>query len=112
MWPSNNILQRVFEYLALSQEINTTPDIRAIFGPSLSPDAEVVLRSDLNWTEKVQQRWSAHLAPDYLGAVKVATEEDVQNTVRSCKMLLNIPTTQKHPETSLILVSGQNGDRQ
>lgn len=86
MWPSNNILQRLLQFLALTPEISgKNPDIKAIFGPKLSPGAEVVLRSDAKWTEKVQQRWSAYLAPDYLGAVKVKTVEDIQNTVSKRK---------------------------
>jgi hypothetical protein len=96
MWPSSNILQHVLQFLALTPDISSkTPDIKAIFGPKLSPGAEVILRSDVKWTEKVQQRWSAYLAPDYLGAVKVATVEDIQNTVSKPKILKEVSKTER-----------------
>jgi hypothetical protein len=82
MWLSHEIIQHVFRFFVLLPVKSArTPDIKEIFGPALSPGAQIILRSDVNWTHKVQQRWSAYLAPDYMGAVKVATVEDVQNTV-------------------------------
>ena len=56
-------------------------DLQQLFGPHLSPEAEIVLRPDTNWFQDVQQRWSTWAAPSYKGAIKVATAEDVQNIV-------------------------------
>ncbi len=56
-------------------------NIDALFGPRLSSEAEIFLPSYANYTEEVQQRWSAWAAPSYVGAIKVATAEDVQNIV-------------------------------
>ena len=56
-------------------------NIRALFGLSLSSEAEIFLPSYTNWTEDVQQRWTTWEAPSYIGAIKAATVEDVQKIV-------------------------------
>jgi hypothetical protein len=90
MFPLRDILQHVFHFLALtSVKSARKPDIKGIFGPVLSTGAEIILRSDTNWTQKVQQRWTAYMAPEYMGAVKVATVKDVQNTVCSSGTPIN-----------------------
>ena len=58
-----------------------TLNLAALFGPSLSPGAEIFLRSDSQWSTQVTQRWTIHEAPSYAGAIKPATEEDIQNIV-------------------------------
>ena len=56
-------------------------NITALFAPSLSSHAEIFLRSDVNFTKEVTQRWTVHEAPSYTGAIKPATEADVKNIV-------------------------------
>jgi len=56
---------------------NLTP----LFGPSLSPDAQILLPTDTNFTAKLTQRWTDYNAPSYIGAIKPATEADIQNIV-------------------------------
>lgn len=56
-------------------------NIQALFGPSLSSGAEIFLPSYANYTEDVQQRWSAWAAPSYIAVIKVATAKDVQSIV-------------------------------
>ncbi|SLM38091.1 fad binding domain protein [Lasallia pustulata] len=65
-------------------------NIQALFGPSLSSGAEIFLPSYANYTEDVQQRWSAWAAPSYIAVIKVATAKDVQSIVK-------IATAQKIP---------------
>ncbi|KAI9879288.1 MAG: hypothetical protein M1830_009018 [Pleopsidium flavum] len=73
-----SILALVRTAFTASQVINLT----ALVGPNLSPGAEIFLPSDANYAEDVTQRWTTHKAPSYLGAIKPATEADVQNIVR------------------------------
>jgi fumiquinazoline A oxidase len=61
----------------------TTYNLSALFGSVLSPGAEIYYPSDANWTEEVTQRWTTWEAPTYLGAIKPATELDVQDIVCS-----------------------------
>jgi hypothetical protein len=63
--------------LAAAQSYNLT----ALFQSVLSPGAEIYYANDSNWTQEVTQRWSTWDAPTYLGAIKPATERDVQNIV-------------------------------
>lgn len=58
-------------------------NLSSLFAPSLSPGAKILLPTDANYTGEVTQRWTIHEAPTYLGAIKVATEADVQAIVRS-----------------------------
>ena len=58
-----------------------TLNITALFGPSLSPGAEIFLRSDSRWSDQVTQRWTVHDAPSYAGAIKPSTEKDIQSIV-------------------------------
>ncbi|KAK4697082.1 hypothetical protein P7C71_g938, partial [Lecanoromycetidae sp. Uapishka_2] len=57
-------------------------NLTALFGPSLSPDAQIILPSDVNFSERLTQRWTNYNAPSYIGAIKPATEADIQNTVK------------------------------
>ncbi|KAH8799826.1 hypothetical protein F5884DRAFT_848014 [Xylogone sp. PMI_703] len=57
-------------------------NITSLFGPSLSPNAEIVLASDPRYTSRVTQRWTVHEAPSFAGAIKPATEEDIQNIIK------------------------------
>jgi len=67
----------ILPFVAPSSQYN----IQKLFGPSLSPGAEIILRSDANWNQAVQQRWSTWEEPTYKGAIKVATVRDYQNVV-------------------------------
>ncbi|KAL5333393.1 FAD-binding domain-containing protein [Aspergillus crustosus] len=56
--------------------------VTALFGRHLSPNATIFLPSDPDWETDVTQRWSNWSAPSYFGAIKPATEKDVQNIVK------------------------------
>lgn len=56
-------------------------NLTALFGPSLSADAQILLPTDTNFTAKLTQRWTDYNAPSYIGAIKPATEADIQNIV-------------------------------
>ena len=62
---------------------NSATNLQALFGTALSPEAEIFLPSYANYTEDLQQRWTEWAAPSYIGGIKVATAEDVQNIVSS-----------------------------
>ncbi|KAL9639047.1 MAG: hypothetical protein Q9164_001182 [Protoblastenia rupestris] len=57
-------------------------NLTALFGSSLSPDAQILLPTDTNFTAKLTQRWTDYNAPSYIGAIKPATEADIQNIVK------------------------------
>jgi hypothetical protein len=71
----HNIAQTVLSLTAV------TYNITELFGPSLSPNAEIFLRSDPKFSKQVTQRWTIHEAPSYAGAIKPSTEADIQNIV-------------------------------
>lgn len=73
-----SVVQSILSLTAVS---SSTINITALFGPSLSPAAQIVLCSDAHYTEEITQRWTTHGAPSFLGAIKPATEVDVQNIV-------------------------------
>ena len=82
MFPKATLLFMLF--LAV---VTSSYDIQQLFGPSLSSGAEIFLPSYSNWTEDLQQRWSEWAAPTYVGAIKVATAEDVQIIVRKINII-------------------------
>lgn len=57
-------------------------DIKFLFGPSLSSSAQIFLPSDADYTVNVTQRWDRFSEPGYVGAIKPASEQDIQNIVR------------------------------
>lgn len=61
-------------------------DLHALFGPSLSPEAEIFLPSYANYTQELQQRWTEWSEPSYIGAIKVGNAKDVQNIVSKAMM--------------------------
>ncbi|KAL6239740.1 hypothetical protein BDW75DRAFT_249770 [Aspergillus navahoensis] len=67
---------------ASNPNINTDINITALFGPSLSPSARIFLPSDPEYTSAITQRASTYDEPEYIAAIKPATEEDVQAIVR------------------------------
>lgn len=58
------------------------PNLTALYGPGLSPGAEILYPSDADYTTEVTQRWNLYDAPTYFGAIKPATESDVQYIVQ------------------------------
>lgn len=59
------------------------PNLTALFGPHLSSSAQVIPPSTPDFPIQLQQRWTDYNAPSYsLGALKPATEHDVQEIVR------------------------------
>ena len=52
-----------------------------LFAPSLSPGAQIILPTDRHFASGLPQRWTDYDAPLYIGAIKPATEGDVQNIV-------------------------------
>ena len=56
-------------------------NLTALFGPSLSPGAQILLPKDTNFSAELTQRWTDYNAPSYIGAIKAATEVDIQNIV-------------------------------
>lgn len=70
---------------------NNPTDLQALFGTALSPEAEIFLPSYANFTEDLQQRWTDWAAPSYIGGIKVATAEDVQNIVSKTRFAKTLP---------------------
>lgn len=62
----------------------TAANLTHLFGPHLSPAAQIILPTETAWRTEVQARWTDYQAPTYLGAVKPATEGDVQRIVSGC----------------------------
>ncbi|KAF2172597.1 hypothetical protein M409DRAFT_62371 [Zasmidium cellare ATCC 36951] len=59
------------------------PNITSLFGPHLSSDALIVPPTTPDFPAQLQQRWTDVNAPSYdLGAIKPATEDDVQSIVK------------------------------
>lgn len=56
-------------------------NVKSLFASSLSKDTEFFLPSDANYSQSVTQRWDIFTEPTYLGAVKPATEKDIQTIV-------------------------------
>ncbi|PYI18226.1 FAD-binding domain-containing protein [Aspergillus violaceofuscus CBS 115571] len=67
---------------AQTLETHNHTDLGSLFRPVLSPDAQILYPSWPNWTDRIQQRWSAYQAPSYSGAIRVATVADVQNIIQ------------------------------
>lgn len=58
-------------------------NLTSLFGPHLSPQAEILHPSDRHFYRHLQQRWTNYHAPSFgIGAIKPATPSDVQNIVR------------------------------
>jgi hypothetical protein len=58
-------------------------NLTALFGPVLSPNAQILYPNNGSWASQVQPRWSDYKAPKYQAAIKPVTEEDIQNIVSS-----------------------------
>ncbi|EAU36707.1 predicted protein [Aspergillus terreus NIH2624] len=63
--------------------LSAANDLTSLFGPYLSPQAEILYGNDTNFYAQLQQRWTDYKAPSYgAGAIKPATAKDVQNVVK------------------------------
>ncbi|KAL9074399.1 MAG: hypothetical protein Q9157_004402 [Trypethelium eluteriae] len=58
-------------------------NLTALYGPGLSPGAEIFYPSDPHWSEDVTQRWDLYHAPKYFGAIQPATEQDIQHIAKT-----------------------------
>ncbi|PVH94013.1 FAD binding domain protein [Periconia macrospinosa] len=57
-------------------------DLNALYGPGLSPGAEIIYSSDSAYAAAITPRWNLYDVPTYYGAIKPATEADVQHIVK------------------------------
>jgi len=86
------------------------PNLTALYGPGLSPGGQIFYASDPNWSTEVTQRWTTYTQPTYYGAIKPATEADVQHAVK-VSVANNIPflATGAGHGSSATLARLQNG---
>ena len=56
-------------------------NLTALFGPYLSPGAQIILPYSANYSQEITQRWTIWEEPTYIGAIKPASEADVQKIV-------------------------------
>ena len=72
-------MKHAFLQTVLSLQSNLTD----LFGPHLSPEAQIIPPTTPEYPAQLQQRWTNYNAPSYnLGAIKPASEQDVQNIVK------------------------------
>ncbi|ELR03672.1 hypothetical protein GMDG_06315 [Pseudogymnoascus destructans 20631-21] len=57
------------------------PNLTALYAPGLSAGSEIFYPTDSDYSE-VTPRWNLYDAPTYFGAIKPATEADVQHIVK------------------------------
>lgn len=72
-------MKHAFTQAILGLQANLTN----LFGPHLSPKAQIIPPTTPEYPAQLQQRWTDYDAPSYsLGAIKPATEQDIQNIVK------------------------------
>ena len=80
MVSATSLLQSVLGVGAIA---SGSTNLTELFGSSLSSNAQIIPPTTTNYTAKLTQRWTDYNRPSYpLGAIKPATEEDVQNIVK------------------------------
>lgn len=62
-------------------------NLTGLYGFGLSPGAEIFHASDSSFGSEATPRWNVIDAPSFYGAIKPATESDVQHIVRLAKAL-------------------------
>lgn len=63
--------------------LSVATNLTTLFGPHLSPQAQILQPTEKNFYASLQQRWTDYHAPSYsVGAIKPATASDVQSIVR------------------------------
>ncbi|KAE8146566.1 hypothetical protein BDV25DRAFT_169796 [Aspergillus avenaceus] len=65
----------------LGASVASALNLTALFGPHLSPRAEIILPTDTNFSEQLTPRWTDYKKPSYIGAVKPGNEWDIQKIV-------------------------------
>ncbi|KAL2862546.1 FAD-binding oxidoreductase [Aspergillus lucknowensis] len=58
-------------------------NLTSLYGLGLSNSAEILYASDSDFEEETTHRWTLYHAPTYYGAIKPATEADIQHIVRT-----------------------------
>lgn len=67
----------------LQASLSLQSNVTLLFGPHLSPKAQIIPPTTNRYPAQLQQRWTDYNAPTYgLGAIKPATEHDIQNIVK------------------------------
>ena len=66
----------------VNSQTSPSPNLTALYGPGLSSGAEIIYPSDPDYTADITPRWNVYDAPTYYGAIKPATEGDVQHVVK------------------------------
>jgi FAD/FMN-containing dehydrogenase len=66
----------------VAAQSSTSPNLTALYGPGLSSGAEIIYVSDPAYSADITPRWNLVNAPTYYGAIKPATEADVQHVVK------------------------------
>jgi len=90
-------------FLLVAAQSSSSPDLVALYGPGLSPGAEIY-PSNPNNSANFQPRWNLYDAPTYYGAIKPATEGDVQHIVKisSQNNISFLATGRGHGSTSTL----------
>lgn len=71
------------KHALLQAVLSIQSNLTDLFGPHLSPKALIIPPTTPEFPAQLQQRWTDYNAPSYiLGAIKPATEQDVQNIVK------------------------------
>lgn len=76
-------------------------NLTSLFGPHLSPRAQIILPTDDTFASQLTQRWTDYNKPSYIGAIKPATESDIQKIV-SALLMPSMTTINKHRSRSLL----------
>ncbi|KAI1386647.1 uncharacterized protein F4822DRAFT_410804 [Hypoxylon trugodes] len=76
------MLRHLLHTFALgSVALATDANIKALFGPYLSPGSEIATSSDPGFVDVVSPRWTTWETPTFQAAIKPANEADVQKIV-------------------------------
>ncbi|KAL3461912.1 hypothetical protein BJX64DRAFT_299902 [Aspergillus heterothallicus] len=78
MLPGHSLVQSI---LGASAATSALPNLTSIFRPYLSQSAEILLPTDNEFPGQLTQRWTDYNKPTYIGAIKPATEADIQKTI-------------------------------
>ncbi|RDW76676.1 FAD-binding oxidoreductase [Aspergillus mulundensis] len=73
----------LYQTLALAAAARAASvSLESLFGPYLSPGTEIAELNDTDFDDVVSPRWSEWRPPSWTGAIKPATEKDLQEIVR------------------------------
>lgn len=68
--------------LVLPAHVVSNASIEALFGPYLSTGTGIAASTDSNFSSVVTTRWTTWESPQWTGAIKPETEDDVQEIVQ------------------------------